>query len=651
MKTKLSKLGQAAAAYAALYGWAVLPVHTMAAGHCTCGDPDCKSPGKHPRTEHGASDATADQPAIRKWWTRWPAAGVGLHCGKNGLVVIDIDPRNGGDDTWRALETEHGVNTDTLINLTGGGGRHLLYNSNGVGPEKLAGELGPGVDVKKGNGYVILPPSVHPNGRTYSWEVSAHPQDRRPADLPAPLLALLKNGGEKQQKRAKTLPDMLPEGRRNTTLTSLAGTMRARGMGEPAILAALREENAQRCDPPLADKELAAIAKSIAKKAPATAKEKSAGRKLKSANYHALYKKWGYEARLNLCNDDLEVNGELLTDNILADIRQRVRDYAIEHRQTVGMGAVEDSLVTLGLKRSYHPVTEYLEALTWDGQDNIGALAVHFDGGARFGRLLTHWLVGAVARVYGDWQNPMLCLDGPQGIGKSYFAKWLCGALEKMFVESPICPDYKDHRLRLIQTFIWEVQELGATTRKADQDALKAFLTLGSIKERKAYGRRPIQKTAICSFIGTINNDAGFLTDRTGNRRYIIIKLKSIDWAYAGLDVGQVWAHAMHLWKKDDAWKLSKAEQEQSERVNRAYLVSEPIELFLTDAYTFTGDPADFVQTSAILAWLNTTHNISSRRSTGMTVARILTAWGCEKRRQTVGGKQVRGYTGLKAQN
>lgn len=57
-------------------GWRVFPAHTVADGRCSCGEDDCASPGKHPRTQHGVKNATRKASQIRQWWTRWPDANV-----------------------------------------------------------------------------------------------------------------------------------------------------------------------------------------------------------------------------------------------------------------------------------------------------------------------------------------------------------------------------------------------------------------------------------------------------------------------------------------------------------------------------------------------------------------------------------------------
>ena len=74
-------------------------------------------------------------------------------------------------------------------------------------------------------------------------------------------------------------------------------------------------------------------------------------------------------------------------------------------------------------------------------------------------------------------QNPMLVLDGDQDIGKSTFCKFLASPLPELFVEDAIHPDDKEHHRYLATKWIWEVAELGATTRRQDQEAIKSFLT------------------------------------------------------------------------------------------------------------------------------------------------------------------------------
>ena len=90
-------------------GWAVFPVHGVVSGECSCGRPDCGHPGKHPCTAHGVQDATTDPEQIRELWRRYPMAGIAIATGeRSGFLAIDVDRRNGGNNTLFELEGTNG---------------------------------------------------------------------------------------------------------------------------------------------------------------------------------------------------------------------------------------------------------------------------------------------------------------------------------------------------------------------------------------------------------------------------------------------------------------------------------------------------------------------------------------------------------------
>lgn len=131
-------------------GWSVIPL---------------KAGEKVPATEHGVKDATTDQLTIGMWFAD-PTLGIGLACGDE-FFVVDIDPRNGGDEEWERLQALHGKAPLTLNAHTGGGGQHLLFKMPEF--EFKNGSIGEGVDIKGRGGYIVAEPSVHPNGGTYRW--------------------------------------------------------------------------------------------------------------------------------------------------------------------------------------------------------------------------------------------------------------------------------------------------------------------------------------------------------------------------------------------------------------------------------------------------------------------------------------------------
>jgi hypothetical protein len=150
---------------------------------------------KVPRVAHGFYRATTDLDQIRRWWSAWPEANIGIPTGApSGLWVLDIDPRHGGlhalemlDRHVRARGTPMPLQA-TLRQRTGGGGFHLCYQmpaSPGGAPPNGAFAGYPGIDLKQTGGYIVASPSLHPSGCAYRWE-----RDDGAVPFPSALLDL-----------------------------------------------------------------------------------------------------------------------------------------------------------------------------------------------------------------------------------------------------------------------------------------------------------------------------------------------------------------------------------------------------------------------------------------------------------------------------
>lgn len=182
----------AALAYAA-HGLRLFPAWWMREdGRCACGKQDCYSPGKHPIGKvapHGFKDATDDLATIRAWWMRYPKANICWALPPD-VVVVDEDPRNGGDLLDLPLTFQERL---TRTSMTGGGGRHLLYRVDppSDGEHYICGSIAPGIDVKTHGGYILLPPSNHKSGHRYQWSEELGPGDVAIAAAPPALLAIL----------------------------------------------------------------------------------------------------------------------------------------------------------------------------------------------------------------------------------------------------------------------------------------------------------------------------------------------------------------------------------------------------------------------------------------------------------------------------
>jgi hypothetical protein len=211
----------------------------------------CKEKGKRPLTSNGFKAATTNREQIELWWAARPDANIAIATGTiSGIVVLDIDGKNNGDESMKALEAIHGGLPNTPEVLTGGG-RHVWFAHPGYTVHTNAGTLGEGLDLRGDGGYVIVPPSIHENGRTYEWEV-VHDLETPLAPLPAWLVTY--------HTTKRIAPDEpIKEGSRNTTLFRMACAMHKQGMNASAIHEALSITNKKQCQPPVPELDIKRI--------------------------------------------------------------------------------------------------------------------------------------------------------------------------------------------------------------------------------------------------------------------------------------------------------------------------------------------------------------------------------------------------------
>lgn len=244
----MTNLREAAIKYAKL-GFAVFPLEPRM---------------KEPATDHGFLEASTNPATVEAWWIQNPDYNIGIATGEpSHLVVIDadVDKIKGktGDQSIYDWEAVYGEMPETWEVLTGRGGFHKWYRSDG--DFKCSVDILPFVDIRANGGYVVAPPSVHPNGKLYEWEVSSHPDDIPLADLSGSALELLKRKGTKKQDNGekKTFKDyngVIEVGHRQGALISLEGYLKSLNMSDEAIMAAVRAENDVSCDVPMTEEEL-----------------------------------------------------------------------------------------------------------------------------------------------------------------------------------------------------------------------------------------------------------------------------------------------------------------------------------------------------------------------------------------------------------
>lgn len=508
---------------------------------------------KAPITAHGVHEATTNFDQINKWWKRYPNANIGIACGKisGGLLVVDVDRKqNGVDglDSLNAWERENGELPETVRSITGTGGSHLLYRIDGAGKNRV--NLLDGVDIRSDGGYIVAPPSVHPNGSQYEWEYDPDEYEVAKGDE---TLDKLLDYGKKDKSENFTMPDKVGKGQRNDTMYKLACSLQARNLPDSVVFDSVRSANNSMCDPPLSEGELTKIIESALKH------EKGTQLSVDTAGLDLLMVTTKQGTKVRQCAEN--VARVLLNDPKLSG---KIKDDTFGHKliyfgqldwrrdgDTMGEWSdkddaalrsyldirydlrnktdYEDGFNMALLENEYDPLTGYLDALEWDGEPRIDHLLTDYlgaDPSAYNVAVMRVFLLGAVKRAYepGCKFDYMPVLIGGQGEGKSTFFKYL--SCNDAWYDDNFNFKNLDNKAvieSMSGRWILEMGEMDTLKKDAvTADALKAFITSQSDRYRTPFARRPEDRKRQCVFCGT-SNDANFLKDRTGNRRYLPI--------------------------------------------------------------------------------------------------------------------------------
>lgn len=581
MSTTDNELLKYALIYAEKYGWAVFPV---------------SSKTKKPLTPHGCKDAKKDPGAIRAWWKRHPDAGIGIATGsKSNLLVIDEDiDEDKGIDGFLEIsqwEKENGELPETVRAITGRGGAHLYYHYEGSDLGNRAGIL-EGVDVRGEGGYVIAPPSAHPNGTRYEWECD--PNETKIAEIDDVIKRLLNiKTGPKSTKKFE-LPQIIPEGQRNFTLYRFACSLQSQGVSDETILAVIADENRRRCAEPLSDEEIEQIVTS------ATTHAKGELKVIQASGLEAREPKFTYQIGKDgepttklaqtIANTeeaikyDSELFGRIAFNelsyapNVYGDTPWRhhrgwrewdnaddsnLRGY-IESRYGLKVkDKIMDALNNVVHSRKINPIKEMLEEALerWDGNSYINKLLPKYVGAEDTpynAAVMKLFMLGAISRIYepGCKFDYMLILVGKQGGYKSSFLKFLA-VNDKWFADNFNTLDGDKAFEKLRGMWIIEMSELQATKRAKDVEGIKAFITSCIDTYRAPYDRRTEQRPRQCVLAGT-SNPVDFLTDKTGNRRFLPVtcNVNPVMNPYNNLqdtisDFLQAWGEAMDIYMRE----------------------------------------------------------------------------------------------------
>lgn len=253
-----------------------------------------------------------------------------------------------------------------------------------------------------------------------------------------------------------------------------------------------------------------------------------------------------------------------------------LRGYVETSYRAYHVGKLMDAETNVMHRYRFHPVREYLDSLTWDGEARLDTLLIDWVGADDnpYVRTVTRKaLVGAVARIYnpGCKHDHVLVLIGDQGAGKSSILAKLGG---KWFSDSLRTIDNKDAFVLLQGSWIIEMAEMSAV-KKSEVESVKQYISKQTDIYREPYGRRAVEHPRQCAFFGTTNEDE-FIRDTTGGRRFWGVKMDVHPRKYSCLWDnfteelrGQVWAEAVtryrageKLFLEGDVAQMALEEQE-----------------------------------------------------------------------------------------
>lgn len=248
-------------------------------------------------------------------------------------------------------------------------------------------------------------------------------------------------------------------------------------------------------------------------------------------------------------------------------------DDTLQRLYIAGMGQAREAAQILGKQNPYHPMEDYLTGLVWDGTSRIEALiaSVKTDN-LLWPVYLENWLVQVAQGVCG-WRGQdtaslpyVLTLVGAQGCGKSRWlyklgAGWMLGEAELHLSTS----SGKDHQIEVLSHAMAELAELDGIFRKADISHMKAFISRDTDAIRTPYARTTTVRPRMTTFCASVN-EAEFLNDPTGSRRFWPVNVLDIDWDFE-MDWDQLWAEVYLLWQDDPGFDLTGEEDKERVRI------------------------------------------------------------------------------------
>jgi len=525
-------------------------------------------------------------------------------------LIIDCDPRNypAGRDSWKELRDKYNLKGigRTFVVQTGAGGFHIYLKKPAEIKIRKSVRQYAGIDFLSKGCYIVGAGAIHPD--THKAYIGLQGLANYAAEAPADLIELIKSkpidlkaDGMDEPEDDKQAVDRYKEfldkadpaiqGHGGDVQTfKIACRGRDYGLTARTVADLMLEHYNPRCSPPWQPHELEIKVKNaynynrdvVGKYNPKIDFSKvtvdqndikwnqdKQGGMLKTiqniVNYfllvdNALHKCIGYNEFTNAVEFLKKAPWHTNTDQVAAwsDNDTIQLEFFLNNKQGIQFNShmISRAVIVAAKYIRFHPVRDYLESLKWDGVKRIDSWLVDFCGAEDidlhriFG---SKFLLGAVARIYkpGIKFDHMLVLEGDQGIGKSTVCEILGG---HWFGDIAIDPHNKDTVDAMRGKWILEVSEMECT-RRAETNALKAFISRTVDRVRLAYGKFTQDFPRQCVLLGTINpeGDHTYLKDSTGNRRFWPVLCGSIRFDAVREIRDQMWAESVVRYKNGES--------------------------------------------------------------------------------------------------
>lgn len=565
---------------------------------------------KAPAIQGGFKSASNDPDTLGAYWRRRPDTNIGVATGDaSGIIVLDIDPRNGGDESLTRLEKAHGELPQTVWAQTGGGGRHFFFKAPDAEPVRCS-VLAEGIDLKASGGYVVVAPSVHPSGGKYRWELS--PFDHEPAEAPP---WMLKRSPKRQEDKAK------PRATSNAA-DSILGKLfadlgmlgRDAGDGKRVVICPWEGEHSGgapfdsstvifpanepgglggfHCSHSHCAKRTAPEAlRHLRRRRDEQEGENQWRGDLKRTQKGVIRptfrnvclilehdEKYNQKLRWNEMLMSISLDEVEVTDSTISGIRVDLDErYDLE----VSEADVVRAVPYVAGKRSFHPVRDYLNALVWDGTPRIHRVATEIlntkvtdtEELRLTVRMLEAWFITLVGRPLRPKikVDTTLILQGAQGTGKSTFFRVLGG---DWFTDTDMALD-KDGMMLLSGVWICEWAELENVMTRSSNSKVKQFLASAEDRFRPPFGRSMLRVARSSVIVGTTNLD-DFLRDPTGSRRFWVIPVGRINTQLLTEWRIQLLAEAVERFNRGEQHWLSESDEEKRLAFSQQFSDSDP---------------------------------------------------------------------------